>query len=90
MVRPIVRMAMATICAGSSQCRRNVVAMSLQCRRAVVAAGDYVRTKTPLRSVFALTSIAPTRAAIASVAMSSLLELRSRHRLACNFVDVRR
>jgi hypothetical protein len=26
----------------------------------VVAAGDYVRTKTPLRSVFTLTSIAPT------------------------------
>jgi putative Ca2+/H+ antiporter (TMEM165/GDT1 family) len=79
-------MAMATICAGASW-------GALQCRCAVVAAGDYVRTKTPLRSVFALTSIAPTRAAIASVAMSSLLELRSRHRryrLACNFVDVRR
>jgi hypothetical protein len=29
-------------------------------RRSVVAAGDYVRAKTPLRSVFTLTSIAPT------------------------------
>jgi hypothetical protein len=38
----------------------------------VVAAGDYVRAKTPLRSVFALTSIAPTHAAIASVAKSPL------------------
>jgi hypothetical protein len=52
------RLRMATICAG---------------RRAVVAAGDYVRAKTPLRSVFTLTSIAPTHAAIASVAKSSIL-----------------
>jgi hypothetical protein len=29
-------------------------------RREVVAAGDYVRAKTPLRSVLTLTSIAPT------------------------------
>jgi hypothetical protein len=29
-------------------------------RCTVVAAGDYVRAKTPLRSVFTLTSIAPT------------------------------
>jgi hypothetical protein len=32
----------------------------LRSRRAVVAAGDYVREKTPLRSVSSLTSIAPT------------------------------
>jgi hypothetical protein len=38
-------------------------------RRAVVAAGDYVHEKTPLRSVFPLTSIAPTHAAVASVAV---------------------
>jgi N-acetylmuramoyl-L-alanine amidase len=37
-------------------------------RRAVVAAGDYVHEKTPLRSVFPFTSIAPTHAATASVA----------------------
>jgi hypothetical protein len=30
------------------------------CRRLVVATGDYVRAKTPLRSVLTLTSIAPT------------------------------
>jgi hypothetical protein len=32
----------------------------LRCRRAVDVAGDYVHEKTPLRSVFPLTSIAPT------------------------------
>jgi hypothetical protein len=50
---------LATICAG----RRAVVVArsSLRGRRcAVVAAGDYVRAKTPLRSVLTLTSIAPT------------------------------
>jgi hypothetical protein len=45
---------------------RPYIAPSMDCRRSVVAAGDYVRAKTPLRSVFALTSIAPTHAAIAS------------------------
>jgi hypothetical protein len=40
---------------------RVVVARSLRGhRRAVVVAGDCVRAKTPLRSVFTLTSIAPT------------------------------
>jgi hypothetical protein len=38
--------------------------------RKVVAAGDYVHASTPLRSVLAFTSIAPTRAAIASVAIA--------------------
>jgi hypothetical protein len=54
--RTVVRpyIALATICGG---------------RRAVAAAGDYVRAKTPLCSVLTLTSIAPTRAAIASVAI---------------------
>jgi hypothetical protein len=36
------------------------IIFSLFTNRAVVAAGDYVRAKTPLRSVFSLTSIAPT------------------------------
>jgi hypothetical protein len=50
----------------------------LQCRRrAVVAAGDYVRAKTPLRSVFPLTSIAPT-------ALTSTFMLSRRCRVGCD------
>jgi hypothetical protein len=56
--------AFARVVARLSHNRRMVVARlsNRRCagRRAVVAAGDYVRAKTPLRSVFTLTSIAPT------------------------------
>jgi hypothetical protein len=55
----------------SKRLRRSAVAaaVAFRCRSVVAAAGDYVRAKTPLRSVLTLTSIAPTRAAIASVAI---------------------
>jgi hypothetical protein len=43
----------------------------LRGRRAVVAAGDYVRAKTPLRSVLTLTSIAPTPLTLTSIAPRS-------------------
>jgi hypothetical protein len=51
-------------------------------RRSVVAAGDYVRAKTPLRSVFPLTSIAPT-------ALTSTFMLSRRCRVGCNVVAAR-
>jgi hypothetical protein len=46
------------------------VDVPVRCRRAVVAAGDYVRAKTPLRSVLALTSIAPTALTSPSIPLS--------------------
>jgi hypothetical protein len=48
-------------------------------RRPVVAAGDYVHASTPLRSVLAFTSIAPTHAAIASVAIAGETQTHSKH-----------
>jgi hypothetical protein len=47
--------------------------------RKVVAAGDYVHASTPLRSVLAFTSIAPTHAAIASVAIVGETQTHSKH-----------